>query len=202
MFLKLFVISVLFLAMNKEVAYVDLTTQTKSPDLQPQTVSVRGSGILYHGKPPHPLPGTPPISLKLNRIVSTTKDPAIKEAIEVLAVNTGDIPIAVPIGTDTVQLLKSASLDRRYFDFTVTLEKHTKLGFAESASNGDHPETVVTLQPGEGATFLIPMARYGDKVNGEISVSLQTFRKVIDKGTDWTERVGEEIYSNSLSIPH
>lgn len=202
MVLQALLIAFLLFTAGKKVAYVDLPSPPKTPEPSSNAVAVRGSGVLWHGNAPHPSPGTPTISLKLNRIVILTNDPITKRAVEVFITNTGKAPISIPVGTDPIPILKPTALNRRYFTFTVTLGKNTHVGFAESATSSDSPGTSVTVQPGDEIAFLLPVIMpYRNQSEDEISASLQQFRKVMDKGLDWEETAGDLIKSeNSLPL--
>jgi hypothetical protein len=198
---------------GKQVAFVDLSLPARTPEIGPQSGHVRG-GRVYDGGITGPQPGTPPVSLKLNRVISMKEDGFIKDVVEVVMTNIGNIPLTVPIGDDPVPLLQPTEKDRRYFEFVVTLHEGKAvrgIGAVRSATNSNHPESSALLQPGDTVVFWLPAGTWQptapptseSDANQEVSVSVSSNRKVIDKGRDVTDVLGEDVHSeNTLPMPH
>jgi hypothetical protein len=194
------------LAWSRVVAHVDLTAPPKTPEAASSVYSVRGGGVLGHGGKPRPAAGTPPLSLTLLSVTPRTRNGALTAELEVALTNSGDAPVAVPIGTDPVPLLASGARGRRYVVFVVTLQDGAHVGSATAASNDDHPDSVATLQPGDSVFYKLPLIAVSSDVAGgslrKVGVSASFNRKVLDRGVDWTEPAGDSIKSeNSLRLP-
>ncbi len=129
--------------------------------------------------------------------------------LEVVVTNTGTAPLSLPIGTDPVPLLEPSQHDRRFLTFSITSLADARGGFAESASNSEHPETSALLQPGDTVTFILPLSPGPDMLkaaqagNGpRYRADLSLCRKVIDNGIDYNEWLGDRIRSeNALPLP-
>jgi len=196
---------------GKQAAFVDLSASPTAPEPKGQAVAIRGGGVLYHGNAPRPLPGTPPVSLTLRRVISVRDGAAVKDIVEVIMTNVGKAPISIPVGTAPVSLLAANEKNRRFLDFSVRSGRNGRLlGSARSASSEGHPESTATLQPGDTAVFWIPAgiwrpdaATSENAEAQEATLSVLLHRKVLENGTDWIEAVGEPVYSqNSLPLPH
>jgi hypothetical protein len=202
---KLLLLALLPLAYAGQVASVDLSKE-KVPSSLPEVVSVRGGGILGRGQA-HKPPEAPPIRLVLTRMIARSTGILTRYSVEVVMTNTGNVPMSIPIGTDTDSLLAPTQHDRSALEFTSALATSGKLlmqsGVA-SASSSEHPESSAALRPGDSVVFLLPVGMWRpDKApTEEISVSVQRQRKVVEGGTDWTDSIGPKIRSeNSLPLP-
>lgn len=209
--LKFLLLALVSFAYSKQVAFVDLSAPAKTTDTGSRTGWVRGGGVLYHGNAPHPLPGTPTVSLRLTRIITKKDGALVRDIAEVVVTNTGPAPISIPIGADPVPLLASTEKDRRFFVFDVTLGRGAHyIGSAVAASNTERPESSATLQPGDTVMFWLPAGGWlpnseppdRDSSNRDVSVSVQLNRKTLENGKDWTEAVGDPVHSrNVLPLP-
>jgi len=178
-------------------------TKAKGPPYPSGTVSVRG-GQVYDAQ--HALVEVPAIRLVLRKIVPVIDRAVVRYTAEVVLTYTGDAPISIPVGTDTDTLLAPAQHDRNALVFTTEFSDNPGqvISAAESASSSDHPESQVTVWPGDSVLFLVPLgSRARDDVpTGQVRVSMHRERKVVDGGTDWTESVGHVIQSeNTLPLP-
>jgi hypothetical protein len=163
--------------------------------------SVRSGGVPHHGEASHPATRTLSISLRLTRILAN-----VQNACEIVVTNTGQSPIDIPIGSDTIRLLDSREEDRRYFVFAVTLGNDSHhIGLAMSASNSAHPESRAMLQPGDTVIFKLPVTYWSGREQsrgGKVAVLVLLNRKAIESGKEWTEAAGDVIHSeNSLPLP-
>jgi hypothetical protein len=162
--------------------------------------------VLGHGGPRRS-PETPSIGLKLTRIIKSTESPSLKDVVEVVLTNTGQTPISIPIGTDTVPLLAPTETERRYLSFAVRAGPGIAdtVATAMSAANSGHPESRAVLKPGDTAVFKLPISGYymvgsktaaADKLTIGVSVTLN--RKMIDGGIDYNEQIGDSINSDNV----
>lgn len=194
---------------GKQIAVVDLPApwEIKTQDNGPKTIHVRGGGRAYDSPVTRPLPGAPTINVRLGRVTQNPGGLFLTDSIDVVLTNTGDGPLSVPIGTDPVPLLRPPAKDRRVFFFNITLGKAgRRLGFASSASNGEHPESSLVVQPGDSVDFKVTFLRPPEDAPAhptqEISASVRVNRNVLDKGIDWIEEVGEPVFSeNTVPLP-
>ncbi|HVN03487.1 MAG TPA: hypothetical protein VMT86_03655 [Bryobacteraceae bacterium] len=192
------------LAYGSQVTVVDLSgVRAGSPQGQTNCYMVSGGGVARPDwKPPRE-----PIRLVLTRIITETDGPVVRYSVEAVMTNTGDAPLSIPVGTDAESLLAPGERDRQGLMFIPAVGQDRKQlceSEAVAASNAGHPETLLVLEPGDAALFLLPVGSWppGKEPKEEVSVSFQRERKVIEKGTDCVAVRDEPMHSeNSLALP-
>jgi len=192
------------LAYASHVTVVDLSgVRAGSP--QGQTNCVMGSGYVLTN--PDWKPPKEPIRLVLTRIIAKKDGPVLHYSVEAVITNTGDAPLSIPIGMDAASLLAPSERDRQGLMFIPAVGQDRKKLYepmAVSASNAGHPETVLVMEPGDAAVFLLPIGNWppGKEPKEDVSLSLQRERKVIEKGTDCVAVADAPIQSeNALALP-
>lgn len=150
------------MAYGSQVAFVDLSHQHEaSLSSGPHEGHGRG-GRAYDGPPQKAY--VEPIRLVLTRVIATKEGSLARYVVEAVMTNTGDTPISIPVGTDDGSLLSPAWHDRHALAFSVTLgtgKEARPVGAAGvSASNREHPESAVSLRPGDAAVFLLPVGSW------------------------------------------
>lgn len=207
---KLVSLAFLLLMSGRQVAFLDLSVPPRTLEPSSHGGCGFGGGVLYHGNAPHPLPGTPPVSLKLTRVITAKDGPFIKDTVEVVVTNIGKTAISVPIGDDPVPLLAPTEKDRSYLEFKVTLAgRKYPVALAKLASNSEHPESSAVLQPDDTVVLWLPGGKWDPKfqreagTSPEVSVSVTLMRKAVINGADCDGTIGEEVHSqNSLPLPN
>ncbi|MGA3096514.1 MAG: hypothetical protein ABSF25_08685 [Bryobacteraceae bacterium] len=208
----------LFLAAGNQVADVDLSAPPKVPaptaPNEPTKPSpargVRGRGRAYDGGS-KPLPGTPPISVRLDQILSymDRESGRQKWTLEVVVTNTGKTDLSIPVGDDSDAVLADKDGDRRCLGFEVRLGDtlSAMIGYVESVSNSRQPLSIARLEPGDTVRFRLPFDKptannkraMANDPNLEVTVRASLHRMVMDHDMDWEEQIGDDVRSeNSL----
>ena len=190
----------------QQVAFIDLTSSSKTPEPVTSTFRGSGGGLFDHRGS---APGTPPISVKLVRVTTYAEGKAMREALDVEVTNRGDKEMSLPAGTDYVSSLATGEPDRQYLSFTVRAGNDPRaiVASGRAATNGARPESVV-LQVGESVVFRLPFDKFGLGVvrarsvgaNLELAASVQLGRVVVRDGEDWNVQLGDAVKSENTLL--
>jgi hypothetical protein len=209
---RTFICLAFFLATGKQIAYVDLTLPPKTPELNTsgtQTNRHSGGGV-YDRRAPDPQ--TPPVSVKLSRILSSADSGGPGDSVEVVLTNTGEKEITIPIGNDPVPILAPYATDRRELRFRVLAgeDAYDLVGWGTSVSSAAYADSLAHLAPGDSVTYRLPIDRsianrrraLRNGAGLQLTVRVQLGRVIIDQGSDLHADAGGEIRSeNSLPWP-
>jgi hypothetical protein len=209
-------------AYTQEVKYIDLTTvqqrkELRRPPAPPPTDdgckgdsncigTGSGGGVGANIADGVPDPRDPrALGIYVLDVYPSDIDPAKPFAVEFKVLNTGTVPLSLPVSPHLSDLQPDdPATDFKFFGLSLLTRVGVSTGYAELFGAPEHPETMITVHPGEwlrvkaNITLLNPPSERGlTQLNADFSLHSTKFHA----SADFESTVTTNLYPNSTPTP-